>query len=95
MRLWERGCVSLDVQLGPGCESQRPGSTLHPHHNDALLKRSMDHGRRRDDGEVSLLASDEGIPDPPQLGHDLSQVCYNPVPDILQNGLSMRLLLPM
>ena len=42
----------------------------------------MDLRRRRDDDEVSLLASDEGIPDPPQVGHDLSQVCFNPVPDV-------------
>ena len=42
----------------------------------------MDLGRRRDDDEVSLLASDEGIPDLPQAGQDLSQVCFNPVPDV-------------
>ena len=42
----------------------------------------MDLGRRRDDDEVSLLASDEGIPDLPQVGQDLSQVCFNPVPDV-------------
>ena len=59
------------------------GLGLHwPHHNDALPKRSLDLGRRRDDDEVSLLASDEGIPDPPQVGQDLSQVCFNPVPDV-------------
>ena len=28
------------------------------------------------------MASDEGIPDPPQVGHDLSQACFNPVPDV-------------
>ena len=61
---------------------QRPGPTLVPQHNGALPKRSIDHGRRRDDDEVSLLASNEGIPDPPQVGHDLWQVCLNPVPDI-------------
>ena len=32
--------------------------------------------------EVSLLASDEGIPDPPQVGHDLLQVCFSPAPDV-------------
>ena len=52
------------------------------HHNGALLKRSVDLRRRRDKDEVSLLASDEGIPDPPQVGQDLSQVCFNPVPDV-------------
>ena len=74
--------VSLDAQPGPGGEPQRPGPTLGPHHNGALPKRSMDHGRRRGNDEVSLSASDEGIPDPPQVGHDLSQVCFNPVPDV-------------
>ena len=73
--------VSLDTQPGPGGEPQRPGPILGPHHNGALPKRIMDHGRRRDD-EVSLMASAEGIPDPPQVGHDLSQVCFNPVPDV-------------
>ena len=42
----------------------------------------MDLGRRRDDDEVSLLASNEGIRDPPQVGQDLSQVCFNPVTDV-------------
>ena len=64
--------VSVDAQPGPGGKSQRPGPTLCPPHNGALPKRSMDLGRGRDDDEVSLLASDEGIPDPPQVGHDLS-----------------------
>ena len=39
--------------------------TLDPHHNGGLPKRSVDLGRRRDDDKVSLLASDEDIPDPP------------------------------
>ena len=60
--------VALDAQPGPGSEPQRPVPTLGPHHNGALPKRSVDHGRRRDDDEVSLLASNEGIPDPPQVG---------------------------
>ena len=87
--------VSVDAQPGPGSDPQRPVPTLGPHHNGALLKRSVDLGRRREDNEVSLLASNEGIPDPPQMGHDLSQLCFNPVPDVLQSGLPMRLLLPM
>ena len=37
---------------------------------------------RRDDDEVSLLASDEKIPDPPKMEQDLSQVCFNPVPEV-------------
>ena len=74
--------VTVDAQPGPGGEPQRPGPTLGPHHNGALPKRGMDHGRRRDDHEVSLLVSDEVIPDPLQVGHDLSQACFNPVPDI-------------
>ena len=73
---------SVDAELGPGGEPQRVGPTLGPHHNGALPKRSTDFGRRRDDDEVSLLASDEGIPDLPQVGQDLSQVCFNPVPDL-------------
>ena len=39
-------------------------------------------GRRREDDEVSLLASNEGIPDPPQAEQDLSQVCFNPVANV-------------
>ena len=49
--------VSVDTEPGPGSKPQRPGPTLGPHHNGALLKRSMDLGRRRDDDEVSFLAS--------------------------------------
>ena len=74
--------ASVDAEPGPAGEPQRPGPTLYPHHNGALPKRIVDLGRRRDDDEVSLLASDEGIPDPPQVGQDLSQVCFNPVPDV-------------
>ena len=74
--------VFVDDEPGPGGEPQRPGPTLGPHHNGALPKRSVDLGRRRDDAEVSLLASDEGIPDPPQAGQDLWQVCFKPVPDV-------------
>ena len=74
--------VSVDAQPGPGSEPRMPGPTLGPHHNGALPKRSVDHGRRKDDDEVSFLASDEGILDLPQVGHDLSHVCFNPVPDI-------------
>ena len=74
--------VSTDAEPGSGGEPQRPGPTLGPHHNGALPKRSMDLGRRRDDDEVSLLASNEDIPDPRQVGQDLSQVCFNPVPDV-------------
>ena len=57
--------IFVDAESGPGGDPQRPGPTLGPHHNGALLKRSMDFGRRRDNDEVSLLASNEGIPDPP------------------------------
>ena len=74
--------VSADAEPGPGGEAQRPGPTSGPHHNDALTKRSVDLGKRRDDDEVSLLASDEGIPDLPQVGQDLSEVCFSPVPDV-------------
>ena len=74
--------VSVDAEPGLGGKPQRSGPTLGPHHNGALPKRSMDLGRRRDDDEVSLLASDEGIPDLPQAVQDLSQVCFNPVPDV-------------
>ena len=74
--------VSVDAQPGPGGERQRPVPTSGPHHNGALPKRSMDLGRMRDDDEVSLLTSDEGILDPPQMGHDLPQVCFNPVPEV-------------
>ena len=74
--------VSVDAEPRPGGEPQRPGPTLGPHHNGALPKRSVDLGRRRDEDEVLLLASDEGIPDLPEAGQDLSQVRFNPVPDI-------------
>ena len=74
--------VSPDAQPGPGGKPQRPGPMLGPHHNDTLPNRSVDHRRRRDNDEVSLLASDEGFPDPPQLEQDLSKVCFNPVPDV-------------
>ena len=74
--------VSLDAQPGSDSEPQSPGPTLGPHHNGALLKRSMDYGRRTANDEVSLLASDEGIRGLPQVGHDLLQVCFSPVPDI-------------
>ena len=93
-----------DAEPGPGAKPQRPGPTFGPHHNGALLKRSVDHSRRRDDDEVSLLASDEGIPDLQQPGQDLSQVCFNPIPDVatrwfphevITSYVSMRLLLPM
>ena len=43
----------LDVDPRPGGEPQRPGPRLGTNHNGALLKRSMDFGRRNDDGEVS------------------------------------------
>ena len=58
------GLNSQDADPGRGAEPQRPGPALGPHHNGALPKRSVDHSRSRDDYEVSLLASDEGIPDP-------------------------------
>ena len=74
--------VSVDAEPGPGGEPQRPGPTLGPHHNDSLPKRSVDLVRRRDNDEVSLLASDECILDPPQAGQDLLQVCFNPVPGV-------------
>ena len=74
--------VSVDAEPGPGGEPQRPGSTLGPHRNGALPKRSVDLGRRRDNDEILLLVSDECIPDLPQVGQDLSQVCFNPVPDV-------------
>ena len=76
------GLNSQDADPRPGDEPQRPGPALGPHHNGALPKRSMDHSRRRDDDEVSLLASDEGIPDPQLLEQDLSQVCFSPIPDV-------------
>ena len=76
------GLNSQDTEPGPGAESQRPGPALGPHHNGALLKRSIDHSRRREDDEVSLLTSDEGIPDPQLPEQDLSQVCVNPIPDV-------------
>ena len=74
--------VSVHAEPGAGGKPQRPGATLGPHHDGALPKRSVDLGRRRDDDEVSLLASDEGIPHLPQVGQDLSEVCFNPVPDV-------------
>ena len=86
--------VSSDVQPGSGGKPQRSGPTLGPRHNGALLKRSMDHGRRKDNDEVSLLASNEGILDPLQVEQDLSQVCFNPVPDVTPKwSLPMKLLL--
>ena len=60
----------------------RPGPTSGPHHNGALLNRSVELRSGRDDDEVSLLASDGGIPDLQQPGQDLSQVCFNPIPDV-------------
>ena len=71
--------VYLDVDPRPGAKPQRPGPKLGPHHNGALPKQSVDLGRRNDDGEVSLLKSSEGIREPPQVGRDLSQVCFRPV----------------
>ena len=76
------GLNSQDTDPGPGAEPQRAGPALGPLHNGALPKRSMDHSRRRDNNEVSLLASDEGIPDPQLPEQDLSQVCSNPAPDV-------------
>ena len=76
------GLNSQDTEPRPGPESQRPGPALGPHHNGALPKRSVDQSRRRDDDEVSLLASNEGIPDPQLLKPDLLQVCFNPIPDV-------------
>ena len=80
--------VYLDVDPRPGGEPQRPGPKLGPHHNGALPKRSVDLGRRNDDGEVSLLKSNEGIPELPQVGQDLSQVCFNPVPHVITKWFS-------
>ena len=82
--------VSQDAQPGSGGEPQQPGPgpTLGPHQNGGLkhpspLNRRVDiHGRRREDDEVSLLASNEGIPDPPQAEQDLSQVCFSPVANV-------------
>ena len=54
--------VYLDVDPRPGSKPQRLGPKLGPHHNGALPKRSVDLGRRNDNGEVSLLKSDERIP---------------------------------
>ena len=76
------GLNSQDADPQPHDEPQRPGPALGPHHNGVLPKRSVDHSRRRDDYEVSLLASDEGIPDPQLPEQDLSQVCFNPTPDV-------------
>ena len=76
------GLNSQDADPRPGAEPQRPGPALGPHHNGALPKKSVDYSRRRDDDEVSLLASDEGIQDPQLPEQDLSQVCFNPTPDV-------------
>ena len=76
------GLNGQDDDSRPCNEPQRPGLALGPHHNGALPKRSVDHSRRRDDDEVSLMASDEGIPDPQVPEQDLSQVCFNPTPDV-------------
>ena len=76
------GLNGQDDDPRPRDEPQRPGPALGPHHNGALPKRSVDHSRRRDDDEVSLMASDEGIPDPQVPEQDLSQVCFNPTPDV-------------
>ena len=59
--------VYLDVDPRPGGEPQRPGPKLGPYHNGALPKRNVDLGRRCDDGEVSLLTSNEGSPEPPHV----------------------------
>ena len=80
--------VYLDLDPRPGSKPQRPGPKLGPRHNGALPKRSMDLGRRNDDGEVSLLKSNEGIPEPPQVGQDLSQVCFGPVPHVITKWFS-------
>ena len=56
------GLNGQDADPQPRDEPQRPGPALGPHHNGALPKRSMDHSRRRDDDEVSLMASDERYP---------------------------------
>ena len=74
--------VSPDAQLGPGAEPQRLGPVLGSHHNGPLPNRSVDYGRRRDNDEISLLPSDEGIPDLPQVEQDLLKVCFDPVPDV-------------
>ena len=76
------GLNGQDADPQPRDEPQRPGPALGPHHNGALPKSSVDHSRRRDDDEVSLMASDEGIPDPQLPEQDLSQVCFNPTPDV-------------
>ena len=76
------GLNSQDTEPRPGAEPQRPGPASGPHHNGALLKRSVDHSGRKDEDEVLLLASNEGIPDPQLPGQDLSQVCFNPIPDV-------------
>ena len=59
--------VYLEVDPRPGGEPQRPGSKLGPYHNGALPKRSVDLERRSDDGEVSLLTSNEGSLEPPHV----------------------------
>ena len=76
------GLNSQDADPRPRDEPQKPGPALGPHYNGALPKRSVDHSRRRDDDEVSLLASNEGIPDPQLPEQDLSQVCFSPTPDV-------------
>ena len=59
--------VYVDVDPRPSGEHQKPGPKLGPHHNGALPKRSVDLGRRSDDGEVSLLTSNEGSPELPHV----------------------------
>ena len=60
--------VYLDVDPRPGGEPQRHGPKLGPYHNGALPKRRrIDLGRRSDDGEVSLLTSNEGSLEPPDV----------------------------
>ena len=86
------GLNSQDADPQPCDEPQRPGPALGPHHNGALPKRSMDHSRRRDKDEVSLLASDEGIPDPQLPEQDLLQVCFNPTPDIATKWASHEVI---
>ena len=63
--------VSVDAEPGPGSKPQRPWPTLGPHHDGALLKRSLDLGRRRDNDEVSLLASDKVL----QIRHKRGRTC--------------------
>ena len=77
--MWLSSQVCLDVDPRPFGEPQKPGPKLGPHHNGALPKTSVDLGRRNDDDEVSVLKSNEGIPELPQVGRNLSQVCFSPV----------------